>query len=104
MPIFYFAIRFYDRQPFSFLNTAAVKKLGVYSYSIYLVHYVIIRFIAANFPGIESNPYLVFPITIVIAIAFAELVDRFVDRYFRKFRGQFRHGHVARPAVAVASE
>lgn len=104
MPIFYFAIRFSDRQPFQFLNWPLVMKIGVYSYAIYLSHYVVIRFFAANFPEITAKPYVMCPIALLVSIAFAAAIDRFVDPYFRQLRRQFRPGAVPRPAVLSASE
>lgn len=104
MPIFYFAIRFSDRPPFQFLNWPWVKKIGVYSYVIYLSHYVVIRLFAADFPAIAAKPYLMFPIALLTSIAFAAAVDRFVDPYFRRLRRQFRPGAVPRPAILRVSE
>jgi peptidoglycan/LPS O-acetylase OafA/YrhL len=104
IPIFYFAILFSDRQPFQILNWPVVMKIGVYSYVIYLIHYVIIRLIAANAPAIAEKPYLVFPIAILVSIGLAALLDRFVDQYFRKLRHQYRPGVAARPAVLVSSK
>ncbi|MBS0270718.1 MAG: acyltransferase, partial [Proteobacteria bacterium] len=104
MPIFYFAIRFSDCSPFRFLNWPWVKKIGVYSYVIYLSHYVVIRLFAADFPAIAAKPYLMFPIAFLTSIAFAAAVDRFVDPYFRGLRRQFRPGAVSRPAILRVSE
>lgn len=92
MPIFYFAIQFYDRWPFRCLNWPLVGRIGVYSYSIYLIHYVIIRCIWANAPAIAAKPYLVFPIALVLSIAFAAAIDRYVDTYFRRLRSRYRAG------------
>jgi peptidoglycan/LPS O-acetylase OafA/YrhL len=99
MPIFYFAIRFSDSQPFRCLNWPLAMKLGIYSYTIYLMHYVVIRLFWADAPAIASKPYLIFPIALLISIAFSAGVDRFVDPYFRRLRRQFRPGLTKTPSV-----
>lgn len=90
MAIFYFAIQFFDRWPFRGLNWPMVRKLGVYSYSIYLIHFVIIRCIWLNAPAIATKPYLVFPIALLLSVVFAAVIDRFVDRYLRRLRSRYR--------------
>ena len=102
IPIFYFAIRFSDVQPFRFLNWPLVKRVGVYSYAIYLSHYVVIRLFVADFPWVAEKPYLMFPAALLISIGFAAVIDRFVDPYFRQLRRQMRPGAVLRPAVLAA--
>jgi peptidoglycan/LPS O-acetylase OafA/YrhL len=90
MPLFYFAIRFYDHQPFRYLNSRWITALGTYSYAIYLIHYVVIKFIAKNVPFIGGKFFILFPIALLVSIAYAATLDRFVDRYFRKIRRRLR--------------
>lgn len=92
MPLFYLAVRFSVQGPFRFLNLAVVKRIGVYSYAIYLIHQIIIALLAANAPGLAAKAYLMFPIALLTSIAFAALLDRFVDPYFRQLRREFRPG------------
>src|SRR5262249_135793 len=42
IPIFYFAILFYDNSLFRHLNSVWATRMGSYSYSIYLIHQIII--------------------------------------------------------------
>jgi peptidoglycan/LPS O-acetylase OafA/YrhL len=90
MPLFYFAIRFSDNQLFRHLNSRLAIMLGTYSYAIYLIHYVVIRSIATNAPAIAAKFLIVFPTALLVSIAYAAAVDRFVDRYFRQLRRKFR--------------
>jgi peptidoglycan/LPS O-acetylase OafA/YrhL len=90
MPLFYFAVRFPDNPLFRHLNTRLAITLGTYSYAIYLIHYVVIRSMVTNAPAIAAKFFLLFPIALLISIAFAAAVDRFVDRYFRQLRHKFR--------------
>lgn len=88
MPVFYFAIRFSDTQPFRHLNSPWAITLGTYSYAIYLIHYVVIMLIAKNAPAIAAKPIILFPTALLISIAYAAAIDRFVDRYFRPLRNK----------------
>ncbi|MBV9287254.1 MAG: acyltransferase, partial [Hyphomicrobiales bacterium] len=99
MPLFYFAIKFSDNQLFQKLNLPWVVTLGAYSYSIYLIHYVIIRSIAKNIPAIAEKPFILFPAALLLSIAFAAAIDRYVDPYFRQLRRKYGPGVVTK-AVA----
>jgi len=90
MPLFYFAVRFSNNQLFRHLNSRLAIALGTYSYAIYLIHYVVIRSIATNAPAIAEKFFILFPIALLVSIAYAVAVDRFVDRYFRQLRRKFR--------------
>lgn len=89
MPIFYYAIRNAGSFPFKFLNTPWIAKLGVYSYAIYLIHFVIIRAVETNAPWLRPGPLTVIT-ALAISIAYAAAVDRWIDPYFRALRRQFR--------------
>jgi peptidoglycan/LPS O-acetylase OafA/YrhL len=99
MPLFYFAIRFSDNQLFRHLNSRLAIMLGTYSYAIYLIHYVVIRSIATNAPAIATKFLIVFPTALLVSVAYAAAVDRFVDRYFRQLRRKFRPGLAKGAAV-----
>jgi len=83
MPIFYYAIKNHDSQLFSWLNSAWIRKIGVYSYSIYLIHHVIIN--GLKWSGINNLYYLI-GITIILSTIFAFLIDKYVEKYFSKMR------------------
>lgn len=100
MPIFYFAVRFPDNQLFRYLNSPWAITIGGYSYTIYLIHYVLIRLIAKDIPAIAAKPFILLPIALVISTAYAAAIDRFVDRYFRQLRRKFGPG-VAKKAAVV---
>lgn len=99
IPLFYFAVRFSDNQLFRHLNSRWAIALGTYSYAIYLIHYVLIRFITKNVPAIAAKPIILFPIALVISIVYAAAVDRFVDRYFRQLRRKYGPGLAKKAAV-----
>jgi peptidoglycan/LPS O-acetylase OafA/YrhL len=90
MPIFYFAVRYSDNQLFRRLNSPWIMTLGTYSYAIYLIHYVVIRLIDNNVPAVAEKSFILFPIALLISIAFAAAIERFVEPYFRQLRRKFR--------------
>ena len=99
IPLFYFAIRFSDNRLFRHLNSPWITTLGTYSYAIYLIHYVVIMIIAKNAPTIAAKSFILFPTALLISIAYAAAVDRFVDRYFRQLRRKYRPGLPAKADV-----
>ena len=101
MPVFYLAVRFADAPLFRTLNTSWAKTLGTYSYTIYLIHYVIIMAIEKNVPALAAKPYILFPITLLMSIGYAAAVERFVECYFRQLRRKFGPGPTKeQPALA----
>jgi peptidoglycan/LPS O-acetylase OafA/YrhL len=101
IPLFYFAIRFSDNRLFRHLNSPWITTLGTYSYAIYLIHYVVIMMIAKNAPAIAAKSFILFPTALLISIAYAAAVDRFVDRYFRQLRRKYRPGLPAKADVLL---
>jgi peptidoglycan/LPS O-acetylase OafA/YrhL len=101
MPLFYFAIRFSDNRLFRHLNSPWMITLGTYSYVIYLIHYVVISMIAKNAPAIAAKSFILFPTALLISIAYAAAVDRFVDQYFRQLRRKFRPGLATKADVLL---
>jgi peptidoglycan/LPS O-acetylase OafA/YrhL len=88
MPIFYYAVKASDSWLFSWLNWSWMRKLGVYSYFIYLIHFVVITFlkyndIATSIPGIIIG-------TTVIAVFYSFVLDRYIDVHFRPLRKKYR--------------
>jgi peptidoglycan/LPS O-acetylase OafA/YrhL len=105
MPIFYFAVRFSDNRLFRHLNSPWAITLGTYSYAIYLIHYVVIGFIDKNVPAIAAKPFILFPAALLISIAYAAAVERFVEPYFKRLRRKFRSARAnEKPALADCNQ
>jgi len=100
-PIFYFAILFHDNSIFRYLNSAWAIRIGSYSYAVYLIHQIILFAIIKYSPFI-ANDYFVFPIVLVISIAFAAAIDSFVDPYFRQLRHKYRSSK--RPSIPLGPD
>jgi peptidoglycan/LPS O-acetylase OafA/YrhL len=90
MPVFYFAIRCAAHFPFTLLNQLWIAKIGVYSYAMYLIHHIVINVIEKNAPWLATAKPLLLPMTFVIAMLYAAILDKFVDSYFRPLRKRFR--------------
>jgi len=90
MPIFYCAIRFHNHRIFKILNIGVVQKIGIYSYAIYLIHFVVIKVLTENLPWLSANPWLVTVCALTLSVAYAAFLDRYVDSHFRRYRSQFR--------------
>jgi peptidoglycan/LPS O-acetylase OafA/YrhL len=90
MPVFYFAIRCAAHFPFTLLNQRWIAKIGVYSYAMYLIHHILINVIEKNTPLLATAKPLLLPMTFVIAMLYAAILDEFVDSYFRRLRKRFR--------------
>lgn len=88
MPLFYCAIKYAHMPIFSWLNWPWMKKLGIYSYCIYLFHFVIIQALTYT-AGIES-PLILVPVALISAVVIAFFVDKYVDSYFRRLRAKLR--------------
>jgi peptidoglycan/LPS O-acetylase OafA/YrhL len=100
MPLFYFAVRFSDNRLFQKLNLPWVVTLGTYSYAIYLIHYVVIRLIVKDVPAVAAKSFIIFPTALLISIAYAAAIDRFVDPRFRQLRRKYGFGVSPKTAVA----
>ena len=90
MPIFYFSIRHATRFPFALLDLRLPAKLGVYSYAIYLIHYVAIKALEVNAPWLASKRPMLLLTALAISIAYAAVIDQLIDPYFRALRRRFR--------------
>lgn len=102
MPIFYFAIRNSNRFPFTLLNLPWLARIGVYSYAIYLIHHVVILWIMDVAPWVWRNKPLLLVSSLVLSIAYAAAIDRWVDPYFRALRRHYRSRASARPVTAAS--
>lgn len=87
-PLFYLSIKHHTHPLFHFLNINMMKKIGQYSYFIYLIHFIVINTLKEN--SITDNIYETLLIGLVISISYAFLVDTYFDKYFRRLRKLYR--------------
>jgi peptidoglycan/LPS O-acetylase OafA/YrhL len=87
MSIFYGATRLSEGRVYFVLNCPLMKKIGVYSYSIYLIHHVLVRLFEVNFPHGGVGEKIIF--TIVFSFIFAQVVEVFWESKMRSVRRRF---------------
>ena len=76
--VFIAAVRFYDWPLFRVLNSQPLAHLGLLSYSLYLIHDVLLRAAARLWPQLHGWQRL--PIALAASIAIAWTIYRFVER------------------------
>ena len=86
MPIFYCVIRFH--RSFGILNHPFAVQIGVLSYSIYLIHLVVIYALQQNAPYAQSG-ILCFAIAMSVATLYAKAIEKYVDIPLRLIRSRF---------------
>lgn len=78
MPLFYYAVTDHKNLIFQPLNWAPIRWIGVYSYTIYLSHYVIMQALIHN--GIAADGTLALGlISAVLTLAYSAAMYRWVD-------------------------
>lgn len=102
MPVFYYAVNYSNGWLFRPLNWKAVRRVGQYSYTLYLIHYVIIR--AMEFNGMDKGNSLVFiPTAMILSLAYAALVYQWAEKPLKPLRARLTgHGSGKTPAGNVA--
>ena len=88
MPLFYCAIVYAEGPLFCPLNWAWLRRIGVYSYSIYLIHYVVVFSVERNGP-FGDNSILIFLSSLGISLLFAAAVERYLESRLRILRRRF---------------
>lgn len=89
LPLFYYSIAFSKHRLFSFLNFQILEKIGIYSYSIYLVHFVLLHFIQMNVPILDQK-YILVPTVLITSIFFGFMVYHLIEKPLKKYRIKYR--------------
>ena len=86
LPIFYYTISDPNSPAASILNSKILKTIGKYSYSIYLIHYILIENLSdSTIP--KPFQYIISPL---LAWMYAMAIDRYIDKPISKTRRKFR--------------
>lgn len=87
MPLFYYAVKCPDALIFRPLNWPLVRRIGEYSYTFYLVHFVIIK--ALQQQGFTASDSLAFaPIAAILSVGYAAAVYEFAEKPLRPIRAR----------------
>lgn len=89
-PLLYYPIVYYKHPLFSFLENPVLKKLGVFSYVIYLVHFPLHDGLVANIDAVANSAVLATIVTLAVSCAIAWLIDVTVDSPLRSVRARLR--------------
>ena len=87
MPLFHYAVTRPSMLPFRPLNWAPVRRLGVYSYTIYLVHFVVILGLERADFGAPGEPLFIATAAIV-SVGYAALIYELAERPLKPFRAR----------------
>ncbi|MEM7499723.1 MAG: acyltransferase [Pseudomonadota bacterium] len=90
IPVFHYAVARPREFPFLLLNNAAMRLLGRYSYTLYLVHFVVLLSLQFNGWGRESHLLYVL-MGAVISIAIAAAIFELVERPCARLRRRLEH-------------
>lgn len=88
MPLFYCAIVYAETPLFRPLNWAWMRRLGVYSYSIYLIHYLVISSVERNAP-LGRHLWFVLLAAGTLSVLYAAAVERWIESRLRVLRRRF---------------
>lgn len=83
-PIFFVALNFDDSWLYKLLNWQPLTKIGFYSYTFYLSHYIILGLLHQNFSALSE--IWIGVISGIVAISYSALVYRFVEQPIRRWR------------------
>lgn len=100
MPVFYYSIEKSHSLAFRWLNWKPLVRIGVWSYSIYLIHYVILS--ALKFYDLRLSAVTAFLIAAVGGIIYAAILERYVEMPVRAIRNKIT-GHNRLPRKSEES-
>jgi len=89
MPIFYCGIKWSAGKPFSWLDAAWLSAIGKRSYAIYLSHFIIMHSLLAH-TALKMGTAGMVIAALLLALLYAELIDRWVEPYFKRLRARYR--------------
>lgn len=88
IPLFYYATTFPETPYFKPLDWPVVRRVGVYSFTLYLSHYVILK--GLMYQGIaESGSIRLMVLGAVLSLGFAAAVYRFIEKPMLPLRRRF---------------
>ena len=89
MPIFYYAVTRPDHVFFRLLNTRILRRIGIYSYTLYLVHFVVLNGLwEMGYPS--EGPTMTIIYAAALSLFWAALVYRFAEQPLHNLRSRLR--------------
>lgn len=86
VPIFVYALTAEKSILYKIMNFPWIRKIGIYSYTIYLIHYVILN--ALNFNSVFQNVAYTALFAAIVSIIYAAIVNQFIELPIKRWRQQ----------------
>jgi peptidoglycan/LPS O-acetylase OafA/YrhL len=102
IPLFIAAIRLHDHWAFRWLNSRPLRFIGVLSYTLYLVHFPILKIVEGWSNNRVVVGFVAMSISLVIAYVMHVLVEKPLARFRRRF-GSRTAEVLTQPVVEVAA-
>jgi peptidoglycan/LPS O-acetylase OafA/YrhL len=99
IPLFVVAMRTPAFGPFAWLNTKPFKRLGLLSYSLYLVHHLVLY--ALERP--VQQPLLRAVLALAISLLVSEAIHRLIEKPCARLRRRLAHAKLAAPPLPAAA-
>ena len=87
MPIFYYAVFYPEFWVFRFLNWRSIRIIGLYSYTVYLIHTVVLGNLRLSAMA-HFGDFVLAIVSFVICLFYASFVYYFVERPVKVFRSR----------------
>ncbi len=101
IPLFVVSMREPDFLPFRLLNLKWVKHVGLLSYSLYLIHQVVIFTVHPLVPGL--HPLWRGALELTVALLLAEVVHRLIEKPCARLRRRLAHANWISPRATSDS-
>lgn len=84
IPIFHYAMTSQGSLVYRVLNNAVVRRIGVYSYTFYLVHYIVLN--ALNFNNAFGSMIVTAAVAGIVSLGYAAAMHEFVELPIKRMR------------------
>ncbi len=102
IPLFFYAVQLPNLPHHRVLNTKLFARVGAYSYSLYLIHLIVIKGLQQH-TVFQGSLALTFVVALAISLAYSAVLYRVVEQPVARLRHRFT-GHDQREALRAAAE
>lgn len=88
MPLFYLAISRHQHWFFLSLSNPLLQRIGIYSYSMYLIHFFIIHLLQKHF-SLDMKSLSLVGAAALLSVIYAAIVHQFIERPIYKIRKKY---------------
>ena len=84
---------------FAWLNHPAVRYVGVLTYTLYLVHLIVLLKLQSVFPSAASGRLIAAAITLVVSLTIAVTIHHLIEKPLARLRKRLHHRAPASSAL-----